>query len=81
MARVVFATDLQRYTGGVKHAEVAAQDFRELVRELHRQFPALDDEVIGKYSLAIDGAIVAKPCLEAFGRNSELVFIARIAAG
>lgn len=81
MARVTFSTDLQRCTGGVKHAEVAARSYRELVTELSRQFPGLNDEIIGKYSLAIDGALVAKPFLETFSQDSELVFVARIAAG
>jgi len=81
MARVTFSTDLQRYTGGVKHATVKAHNVRELVIELRQRFPALSDDVIAAYSLAIDGAIVAKPFLESFNPGSELVFVARIAAG
>jgi len=81
VARVSFASDLQRYTGGVSHAEVAARNFRDMVLELRRQFPALSDDIVRKYSLAIDGAIVPEPLLETFGEDSELVFIARIAAG
>ena len=81
MARVTFSTDLQRYTGGVKHAEVTARNVRELVIELGQRFPALSDDVVGRDALAIDGAIVAKPFLESFNPGSELVFVARIAAG
>ena len=81
MARVRFATDLQPHTGGAKHAEVTARTVRELYAELCRQFPGLTAEVLAKYSLAIDGALVAIPLLETFGENSELVFVARLAAG
>ena len=81
MATVVFSSDLQRHTGGVTRAEVTARDVRALYAKLCRMFPALSAEMLEKYSLAMDGALVAKPLLETFGEHSELVFVARIGAG
>lgn len=81
MANVFFATDLQQYTGGVKNVAVSSCDYRSLVNELSERFPSLTAEIIQKYSLAIDGAIIQVPLLETFKPDSELVFIARIAGG
>lgn len=81
MAKVMFTSDLQRYTGGTREVEVAANSYQQLVIELQQRFPALTGTVIGKYGLAIDGAIVQTPLLERFGDASELVFVTRIAGG
>jgi hypothetical protein len=81
VAKVIFTSDLQRFTGGVREAEVAAGSYQQLVAELQQRFPGLTDVVIGKYGLAIDGAIIQTPLLERFGHDSELVFVTRIAGG
>lgn len=81
MAKVVFSSDLQRYTEGAGEVEVAAANYRELVAELDRRFPALDREIIGKHAVAIDGVVIQTPLLETFNKDSELVFVARIGGG
>ena len=81
MAKVIFTSDLQRFTGGAREVEVAAGSYQQLVAELQQRFPALTDAIIGRYGLAIDGAIIQTPLLERFGNDSELVFVTRIAGG
>lgn len=82
MARVVFfSSDIQRYTDGAKEADVSARNYRDLVAELCRRFPGLSEELVRKYALAIDGAIIQTPLLETIKEDSELVFIPRIAGG
>jgi hypothetical protein len=78
---VFFAADLQRCAGGEKSTEVAARNYRELVTELCASYPDLTADMVHKYALAIDGAIIQTPLLETFDRESELVFIPRMAGG
>jgi molybdopterin converting factor small subunit len=81
MAKVVFPAELQRYAGGAVEVEVSAGNYRDLVAELCRRFPALTEEAIGKQAIAIDGMIIHSPLLESFSNDSELVFFAKIAGG
>ena len=81
MAKVVFNSDLRRYTGDVREVELFAGNYRELTGKLSEQFPALTDAVLAKYTVAIDGVIIQMPMLEKIGSDSEVVFIARIAGG
>ncbi len=80
MARVVFASDLQRHTGAAE-VQVAARCYRDLLAELCRRFPDLDPEQLDKMAVAIDGVIIHEPLLQQFGEDSELVFVPRIAGG
>lgn len=81
MAKVIFSSDLQRFTNSTKEVEVSASRYQELVLELHQRFPALTAEIIGKHSIAIDGVIIHTPLLETFNSDSELVLTRRIAGG
>jgi hypothetical protein len=81
LAKVIFTSELQRFTDGAREVEVAASSYRQLVLELQQRFPGLTDVIIGKYGMAIDGAIIQTPLLERFGKDSELVFVTRIAGG
>jgi hypothetical protein len=81
LAKVIFTSDLQRYTDGKREVEVAANSYQQLVAELQQRFPSLTAVIVGKYGLAIDGAIIQTPLLERFGKDSELVFVTRIAGG
>ncbi len=81
MAKVIFSSQLQRYTDGVRELEVAASKYQDLVAELSQRFPAMTTAVIDKYAIAIDGVINQMPLLARFDHDSELVFIARIAGG
>lgn len=81
MARVVFTSDLQRYTDGAREVETAAGNYRELVDKLRQRFPALTDAVLAKYTVAIDGMVIQMPLLEKINADSEVVFVARITGG
>lgn len=81
MANVIFTSDLQRHTGGERKVCVTANNYQQLLTELRDRFPGLTADLIGKYGLAIDGAIIQTPLLETFGDDSELAFVTRIAGG
>jgi len=81
LARVTLSADLLRYTGQARKVEIEADNYRDLVIELCHRFPELDEETVRKQALAIDGMLIHRPMLERFKRDSELVFVARIAGG
>ncbi|MCX2981017.1 hypothetical protein EYC98_09090 [Halieaceae bacterium IMCC14734] len=86
MPTVVLTGDLRRYTGlgeqgQIEEVQVQALNYRAVRRELQAMFPLLEDAVLDKYGVAIDGVMVQTPLLETLEPDSELVFIAKIAAG
>jgi molybdopterin converting factor small subunit len=81
MAHVVFTGDLRLHTGGREQAVVEASSYRAAIRELQRQFPALTDSVLEKFSVSIDGVLIKSPLLETLEPDSELVFFPRISGG
>lgn len=81
MPRVTFPADLQRYTGGAAEVEVRALNYRDLLQELSRRYPALDPGSLRRLALAIDGVVIHEPLLESFRPDSELVLVPRIAGG
>lgn len=81
MAQVIFGSDLQQYTGGVREVEISATDYRALVAELCDRFPALTPDRVQKYAIGLDGVVIQKPFLEKLKPDSEIVFMARIAGG
>jgi hypothetical protein len=81
LAKIIFPSNLQQYTKGVKEVAVAAGKYQDLVVELHQRFPALTKDIIQKHAIAIDGIIIQTPLLETFERDSEILLIARIAGG
>jgi hypothetical protein len=81
MARVVFLAAQRRFTGGVRELELPATDFRGLIAAVRARFPAFPEKELAACSVAIDGEIVNRPWLEPIGPASEVVFVARLAAG
>jgi hypothetical protein len=81
VARVILSADMQRYTDGIREITVSAGKYRDLVTELLQRFPGMNEAIVAKHALAIDGIIIQTPLLETFGEDSELVFVARIAGG
>ena len=81
MAKVTLSADLQAATGGAAEVQVSAVTYRDMVAELCERFPALTEETIRKQAIAIDGMIIHSPLLESFHKDSELVFVAKIAGG
>lgn len=80
MARVILPADVQQVVGA-REVDVQATDFRALIAELCERYPSLSQEKLQQYAVGIDGMIVQKPLLERFQRDSELVFMRRIAGG
>jgi hypothetical protein len=81
LATVIFPSNLQQYTNGIKDVVVAAGKYQDMVGELHHRFPALTKDIIEKHAIAIDGIIIQTPLLESFDRDSEILLIARIVGG
>ena len=81
MARVFFPDHLRQYTGGVAELAVSAANFRDLIEELSRQFPAITENLVGKVAVAIDGDIIHDPFLDPLDANSEVYFLHRIEGG
>jgi len=80
MARVIFSSELQRFTGEAS-TDVAARNYRDLVAEVLARYPELPAEEIARMAVAIDGEIIADPMLETVRPASEVHFILRISGG
>ena len=80
MATVIFASDLQAYTGE-EHLQSTARVYRDLASELLARYPLLSDQELGKWAVAIDGVIIADPFLDEIAEDSEVYFMHKIAGG
>ena len=80
MARVVFPDHLMQHTGGERELEVAAANFRQLVKALNEKWPGIE-EVLMKTAVAIDGQIYQDAFLEPIQPGSEVFFMQRIEGG
>ncbi len=74
-------TSLRHYTGGVSEFEVAATNFRRLVRELEARFPGLGQQVEEGMAIAIDGTIYQDAYGAEIGPDSEVYLIPKIGGG
>jgi molybdopterin converting factor small subunit len=81
VARVLFLGSQRRYTGGEAETRVDAADFRALVAELLRRYPAFPAAEFERCTVAIDGELVSSPYLEPLGDETEVRFLHRLAAG
>lgn len=80
MAKVVFSSELQRYTGE-EETTVAATAYRDLIAELVDRYEDLETDELMKMAVAIDGEIIHDPLLESVGADSEIHFLYRISGG
>ena len=80
MARVVFPDSFVAFTEGRREQDTTAATVRDLVRELKREYPGLE-ELLDKSAVAIDGQIYQDAFLEPIGTDSEVFFMARIEGG
>ncbi len=78
---VISGSACQRFTNGRTELEVAATNFRRLVRELDERFPGLGTQVEEGMAIAIDGEIFQDAYSASFGPDSEVVLIPKIAGG
>lgn len=82
MAQVVLSYELaQQYAGGQAKIDVAASDFRGLVKALDAMYPGLGPELKVGLAVAIDGEIFQEPFLEAIQPDSEVYFLPAIEGG
>ena len=81
MAKILFHADHIRFTNGVSEIELDVADYRGCLAKIHSLYPELQDDVLSRYMVTIDGVIIQSPFLEKLGPDSDLVFINKIAAG
>jgi len=81
MAKVIFSSELQRFTGGETSLVVRATNYRELVDEVVARYELLQKEELAKMAVAIDGEIIHDPFLESVSAGSEVHFLFRISGG
>lgn len=82
MAKVVLQTELaDSFTDGVTQLEVEADNVRQLIAALDRQYPGVGERLRTRTAVAIDGEIFQEPYLEAIGANSEVYFLPKIEGG
>ena len=78
---VITGSAATSFTGGATVVEVAATNFRRLVRELEERFPGLGRQVEEGMAIAIDGEIFQDAYNAKFGPDSEVVLIPKIGGG
>lgn len=70
-----------RFTGGVREVEIAADTFRRMVLELERRFPGLGHQVEEGMAVAVDGVIFQDAYGLELKPENEIVLIPKIGAG
>jgi len=81
LAKVIFTTELRRFTGGVKSVEIEASNVRQLIIELDRRYPGIGAQLRAGTAVAIDGEIVQEALLEPIGPTSEVHFLPSLGGG
>ncbi len=83
MVKVILASggSCHQFTGGKTEFEVEATTFRQLVRELDREYPGLGGQVEESMAVAIDGEIYQDAYHAPLKPGSEIVLIPKIGGG
>ena len=83
MPKVIIASggSCHQFTGGKTEFEVEATTFRQLVRELERDYPGLGNQVEEGMAVAIDGEIFQDAYHVELKPGSEIVLIPKIGGG
>ncbi len=81
MARVCFPDHLLSFTAGQREVEVNASTYRDLVGKLERMFPGIEQTLLSKVAVAIDGHIVHDPYFDKLEPHSEIYFLPRLEGG
>ena len=83
MPRVILASggSCHQFTGGKTEFDVEATTFRQLVRELERQYPGLGNQVEESMAVAVDGEIFQDAYHVELKPGSEIVLIPKIGGG
>jgi molybdopterin converting factor small subunit len=83
LVKVILASggSCHQFTGGKTEFEVEATTFRQLVRELDREYPGLGGQVEESMAVAIDGEIYQDAYHAPLKPGSEIVLIPKIGGG
>jgi molybdopterin converting factor small subunit len=83
LPKVIIASggSCHQFTGGKTEFEVEATTFRQLVRELERDYPGLGNQVEEGMAVAIDGEIFQDAYHVELKPGSEIVLIPKIGGG
>ena len=83
MPKVILASggSCHQFTGGRTEFVVEATTFRQLVRELERDYPGLGTQVEESMAVAIDGEIFQDAYQVELKPGSEIVLIPKIGGG
>ena len=83
MPKVILASggSCHQFTGGKTEFDVQATTFRQLVRELERDYPGLGNQVEEGMAVAIDGEIYQDAYHVELKPGSEIVLIPKIGGG
>ena len=83
MPKVIIASggSCHQFTGGKTEFEVEATTFRQLIRELERDYPGLGNQIEEGMAVAIDGEIFQDAYHVELKPGSEIVLIPKIGGG
>jgi molybdopterin converting factor small subunit len=87
MPTVYIPSLLQNLTSGKRLVEAAGSTVREVIRNLEKAYPGLQDRLIdngqlrANISVAVDGEITPLGLLEQVDEDSEIHFVAAIKGG
>jgi len=87
MPTVYIPSLLQNLTGGKGQAEVRGSTVREVIHNLERSYPGIQDRLVdsgqlrANISVAVDGEITPLGLLEEVNEDSEIHFVAAIKGG
>jgi molybdopterin converting factor small subunit len=83
LPKVIIASggSCHQFTGGKAEFEVEATTFRQLIRELERDYPGLGNQIEEGMAVAIDGEIFQDAYHVELKPGSEIVLIPKIGGG
>jgi sulfur-carrier protein len=87
MPTVVIPALLRKFTGGIERVEIPGKSIRELVQQLGRQFPGIDQQLLEdgdirpSIAVSIDGEVATGGVLDAVKEDSEVHFIPALGGG
>ncbi len=81
MVKVTIWGSLRSATDGVAEVEVEAANFKQVLRELERNYPGLQSQIAAGVSLAIDGKIYREAWFTPVSPDSEVVLMPFMVGG
>jgi sulfur-carrier protein len=87
MPTVVIPALLRKFTGGIERVDLPGKSIRELVQQLGRRFPGIDQQLLEdgdirpSIAVSIDGEIATGGVLDPVNEDSEVHFIPALGGG